>query len=72
MGLSDILSNPGILGLAMAGLSRDPDAPYKTFGVLQGANEMARQAQADEERKAQKTDTVALMQALMQSQQNQD
>lgn len=71
MGLADILSNPGIIGLAMAGLSRDPNAPYKTFGVLQGSQEMA-QKQAELERQDQaRKSNIALLQALMQSQNQQ-
>jgi hypothetical protein len=70
MGLADILSNPGILGLAAAGLSRDPDAPMRAFGVLQGSNEMARQAQADEEKKLQRADTLRAAQEIMGGQNN--
>lgn len=65
MGLAEILSNPGILGLAAAGLSRDPDAPMRAFGVLQGSNEMARQVQADEERKLQRADTLRMAQDML-------
>jgi hypothetical protein len=65
MGLADILSNPGIIGLAMAGMSRDPEAPVRTMGVLQGANEMNRQAAQDEEKKLQRADTLRMTQDML-------
>jgi hypothetical protein len=42
----------------------------KAFGVLQGANEMNRQAQADEEKKLQRADTLRAIQDVMGSQNN--
>jgi hypothetical protein len=66
--LESILSNPQLIGMAMAGLSRDPEAPMnamKSLGMVEDINqkraELARQEQA---RQA----NAGLLQALMKSQ----
>ncbi len=73
MGLEEILSNPGILGLAMAGLSRNPQAPMQAYSVYSDANKMAREdrmlEEAKKEKELQRADTLGLAQAMMGGQQ---
>jgi hypothetical protein len=68
MGLSELLSNPQLIGMAMAGLSRDREAPMnamKSLAMVEDINQKrAEQARVEQER----VGNAKLLQALMQAQ----
>lgn len=75
MGLLDILSNPQLIGMAMAGLSRDREAPMnamKSLGMVENINqqrvEQARQMEEDARKEKERADNLKLIQAITQGQ----
>jgi hypothetical protein len=74
MGLLDILSNPQLIGMAMAGLSRDPNAPInamKSMSMVEDINqkrvEQARIEQEEARKQQAQAETMQLLKSYGQS-----
>ena len=67
MGLSDILSNPALIGMAMAGLSRDREAPMNAMKSLQMVEEINRRREEEARKQQAQQANTGLLQALMQA-----
>lgn len=68
MGLSDILSNPALIGMAMAGLSRDREAPMNAMRSIGMVEDINRRREEDARRQQAQVANTGLLQALMQAQ----
>ena len=71
MGLLDILSNPQMIGMAMAGLSRDPEAPMNAMKSLGMVEDINRRRDEEAIKERQRIGNAGLLKALMDADQSQ-